>query len=179
MMKKFVLGTFLSISLLSVAAIPAMAEVDHLTPEKNPAKPSHRANAQSDVLSGRALPARTIDTLNMLGDPDHTQIYEFTFTNVSGTGIDSKKFNSLGGTIEIDSFAERSSGQDGNYNITLYKKGAIFNKNLGTRTYKHSYQGTWGSATWTGDGTGEYFFWIGSEVYQQLISGKGVVYDVR
>ncbi|WP_405080320.1 hypothetical protein ACI48J_22490 [Paenibacillus chitinolyticus] len=182
--KKTVTTAILSLSLLSVSAIPAMA-ADHLTPSDNPAKPEHRANAQADILNGNALPAKHFvpnsftNTLIPAGDPDHTQIYEFTFSGVSGTGIDSKKFYSSGVTLEIDSFAERSSGSDGNYQITLYKKGPIFNKNLGTKTYKHSYAGTWGSGVWSGDGSGDYFFWLGSEVYQQLISGRGVVYDIN
>ncbi|WP_217562460.1 hypothetical protein [Paenibacillus sp. GbtcB18] len=109
---------------------------DHLTPSDNPAKPEHRANAQADILNGNALPAKqfipksSANELVPAGDPDHTQIYEFTFSGVSGTGIDSKKFYSSGVKLEIDSYATRSSGSDGNYQITLYKKGLIFERGV-------------------------------------------------
>jgi len=114
---------------------------DHLTTSDNPAKPKHSANAQADILNGNALPAKqfipksSANALVPAGDPDHTQIYEFTFSGVSGTGIDSEKFYSSVVTLEIDFHSQNSSsGSDGNYQITLYKKGLFFNKNLGTTT---------------------------------------------
>lgn len=186
-MKRKIISALCTLLLLAVVvAIPAMAaqsesksskslEVMHLTPENNPADPEQIKEINEDVKNGNVRNAiKSTDEVQILG-----QVYAFSFKVVSYAGLKSKNFSINENDVEISSGAHESNGDGGtgDYTITLYRDGKLFDDELGTVTYKYTKNSDLYSYTWDGVGSGNYYFIMESP--NTLIDGSGKVYQQR
>lgn len=146
MVKKFKqLGTLILVGAM-VTTSPAIAAkkeptktsvVDILTPQMNPADPDKIAEIDAAIKAGNTgeakLASRSVTTE---GTGYYTDVYPYSFSGVSYTGLQSKTFQITESEVNITSSAHTSNGDgtSGSFTITLYKDGWI-DTNLGTNTY--------------------------------------------
>lgn len=180
-LRKYVLSSSLCLALVtgsvaSVNATPSISEakVDRLNETQNPMTVSKSSGAPIGVAEPLAD-----SQFRIMSPVNEKEIYSFTFTGVTYSGLQSKTFSSTGKNIQINSQADADNYNyaSGDYYIELWKKRWFGSDTKGKLKYPFGTQTVY-VGKWSDVGDGDFFFtvWVDSDLPQK-IDGAGKVYQ--
>lgn len=181
-MKKYVYKAALLTSLaLATITAPAFAEsTQHLTQSDNTAKVSEQLEVQADINAGKSQSATSTNSFSV---QSFSKLFDFTFEDVTYTGIDSRNFDVTKSDVKISSTAKPEvNDASGTYHIKLYRNHWYGDTGLTDVTYYYGPNEGSYSYTWEDVGKGEYHFYLGvvdgdNNPANQMIKGNGTVYQ--